>query len=87
MLQNALEQFAIHVPVMLALSTYLAADEMKYIALQSAFFVLGRLCFALGYPKIRRVYGFALNMFSNVYGLGFCLYLGLKAALNWASTQ
>jgi len=64
-LQNTLEQLAIHVVAILSLATYLTPDTFKFVPMLSGMFVLGRILFWLGYPN-RRTFGYALGKIANV---------------------
>ena len=48
-LQNTIEQMALHSPNMLVLATYLRQDQLKMIPLLSILFVVGRLWYRRGY--------------------------------------
>ena len=75
-LQNTLEQFMLHSFSLLALSTYLSEENMHWIPLLVAFFVIARVVFFVGYftDAIKRIPGFVLTFLPTLAVGGYCLY-------------
>ncbi|XP_022082806.1 transmembrane protein 79-like isoform X2 [Acanthaster planci] len=77
-LQNTLEQTALHVPIMLVLSTYLSSYYLKLVPIIICLFVTGRIMYYIGYvftgDQFNRVFGFIMTSFSNMVPLMYCLY-------------
>jgi len=79
-LQNTLEQLAIHTLSLLSLATYLGPATIKFIPLLCAFFTVGRFFFWLGYPRYR-TFGFVMTMMPTLVAIGFNIYLACKFGL------
>ena len=77
-LQNTLEQTALHAPVMLILSTYLDAPNLKLVPILICLFVIARIIFYITYiftgDQFNRSYGFILTFFPTMITLVYCLY-------------
>ena len=76
-LANTVEQLLVFLLLVVTLTTYLEPSEMRIIPLYSLAFIVGRVLFMIGYsisPKYRS-YGFAINFFSNVFSIGYVIYL------------
>jgi uncharacterized membrane protein YciS (DUF1049 family) len=75
-LQNTLEQFSLATVVQLCLATWLESRDLKIIPLICILFLIGRICFLVGY-RIRpefRIFGFGFSWFPNIFSLLYCLY-------------
>ena len=77
-LQNTLEQTALHAPVMLILSTYLDAPNLKLVPILICLFVIGRVIYYIGYiftgDQFNRSYGMQLTIVPTVVTLVYCLF-------------
>ena len=76
-LMNTVEQLLCFLLLMLALTTYLEAEEMRIIPLYSLAFIAGRVFFMIGYtisPKYRSV-GMSINFYTNFFSVGHIIYL------------
>ena len=76
-LMNTVEQLLCFLLLMLALTTYLEPEEMRIIPLHSLAFIVGRVCFAIGYsisPMYRSI-GMSVNFYTNFISLldTFCI--------------
>ena len=73
-LTNSLEQFIINALCQLALITYLNEEEtLKVIPLLNMLFVVGRITFWLGYPKMR-AFGIHTTLSVNSAATIYCLF-------------
>ena len=72
-LQNTLEQFVVKVILSLTLCTILESNELILLPVFTFLFLLGRLTFALGYPKYRS-FGFIMHITSNTFVIGLISY-------------
>lgn len=72
-LQNTLEQAAIFVPILLALSLRLAPDDVKVLPVLTALWCVGRLAFWVGYhiEVMARGLGFDWTILTTTLGLGW----------------
>jgi hypothetical protein len=65
-LQNSLEQYLLSLLAQLGLLCHLTSYQvLRYIPLMNVIFVLGRVLYALGYPKYRTA-GFVMNFFTSI---------------------
>lgn len=74
-LQNTLEQFMPHSFSLFALSTYLSEENMHWIPLLVALFVIARVVYFVGYfiEPIKRIPGFVLTFLPTLAVGGYCL--------------
>lgn len=72
-LQNTLEQLVIKVILSLTLCTVLQSNELMVLPIFTFLFILGRLTFALGYPKYRS-FGFLMNLSSSIFIIAVISY-------------
>lgn len=72
-LQNTLEQLVVKVILSLTLCTVLQPNELMLLPVFTFLFILGRLTFALGYPKYRS-FGFLMNLSSTIFIVGLIIY-------------
>lgn len=72
-LQNTLEQLIVKVILSLTLCTILQSNELMLLPVFTFLFILGRLTFALGYPKYRS-FGFLMNLSSTIFIMGLISY-------------
>jgi len=75
-LTNTLEQFLVSFVNQLILATWVSEDKLKFIPLINFYFLLGRICFMIGYhidPK-HRTFGFVVAGIPNVIMTGFNTY-------------
>ena len=75
-LQNTLEQLTVYLVSTAVLSTYLAGQQLKLVALNALVFTVGRILFRIGYgihPKYRGV-GAWCFLTGQATVLGLCIY-------------
>jgi len=79
-LQNTLEQFAMHSFSLLSLATFLGPATVKFIPLACGLFTIGRITFWIGYPR-NRTFGFILTMFPTSLVITANMYFAYKFGL------
>lgn len=84
-LSNTLEQFVLNAFNQLVLSTYLSESNLRLIPLLTAYFVIGRIAFWIGYqigPKYRAL-GFSLTFMPTLAITGLNVYFLLTTNVNY----
>ena len=84
-LSNTLEQFVLNAVNQLILSTYLSESNLRLIPLLTAYFVIGRIAFWIGYqiaPKYRAL-GYTLTFWPSLVITGLNAYFLLTTNANY----